>query len=115
MAVIKLNNDYKELQIKEQQEIEKVLASLSETAAGYLEFLSDDYRLLVDLDFIFARAMLAKEMKATRPVLNERGCIRIKDGRHPLLDLSEDSGTFHAHGTVRAPYPRLRTVGAGCI
>ena len=86
MAVIKLNNDYKELQIKEQQEIEKVLASLSETASGYLEFLSDDYRLLVDLDFIFARAMLAKEMKATRPVLNERGCIRIKDGRHPLLD-----------------------------
>ena len=86
MAVIKLNNDYKELQIKEQQEIEKVLASLSETAAGYLEFLSDDYRLLVDLDFIFARAMLAKEMKATRPVLNERGCICIKDGRHPLLD-----------------------------
>ena len=86
MAVIKLNNEYRELQIKEQQEIEKVLASLSETAAGYLELLSDDYRLLVGLDFIFARAMLARDMKATRPILNTEGYIRIKDGRHPLLD-----------------------------
>lgn len=86
MAVIRLNNDYKELVIKEQREIEKILATLSETAAGYLDLISEDYRILVELDFIFARAMLAKDMKATRPVLNTEGRIRIKDGRHPLLD-----------------------------
>lgn len=86
MAVVKLNNDYKELLLKEQQEIEKVLAALSDTAAGYMELISDDYQLLVNLDFIFARAMLAKDMKATRPLFNTEGRIHIKDGRHPLLD-----------------------------
>lgn len=86
MAVVKLNNDYKELLLKEQQEIEKVLAALSDTAAGYMELITDDYHLLVNLDFIFARAMLAKDMKATRPLFNTEGRIHIKDGRHPLLD-----------------------------
>lgn len=86
MAVVKLNNDFKELLLKEQQEIEKVLSALSETAAGYMELISDDYELLVRLDFIFAKAMLAKDMKATRPLLNTEGRIHIKDGRHPLLD-----------------------------
>lgn len=86
MAVIKLNNDYKELQIREQQEIEKVLAALSETAAGYLELITEDYQLLVRLDFIFAKAMLAKDMDATMPIFNTEGRIHIKDGRHPLLD-----------------------------
>ncbi len=86
MAVVKLNNDFKELLLKEQQEIEKVLAVLSETSAGYMELISDNYRLLVELDFIFARAMLAKDMKATRPIFNTEGRIHIKDGRHPLLD-----------------------------
>ncbi len=86
MAVVKLNNDYKELQIREQKEIEKVLASLSEHAAGYSELLSENYELLTRLDFIFAKAMLAKEMDATMPLFNTEGRIRIKDGRHPLLD-----------------------------
>lgn len=86
MAVVKLNNDFKELLLKEQQEIEKVLAVLSETAAGHMEMISEDYRILVRLDFIFAKAMLAKEMKAIRPVFNTKGRIHIKDGRHPLLD-----------------------------
>ncbi len=86
MAVVKLNNDFKELLLKEQQEIEKVLAVLSETSAGYMELISDNYRLLVELDFIFARAMIAKDMKATRPIFNTEGRIHIKDGRHPLLD-----------------------------
>ena len=86
MVVVKLNNDFKELLLKEQQEIEKVLAVLSETAAGHMEMISEDYRILVRLDFIFAKAMLAKEMKAIRPVFNTKGRIHIKDGRHPLLD-----------------------------
>lgn len=86
MAVVKLNNEYKELLLKEQKEIEKVLAALSETAAAHMEFLTEDYKILVQLDFIFAKAMLAKDMKATRPLFNTEGRIRIKDGRHPLLD-----------------------------
>ncbi len=86
MAVIRLNNEYKELQIKEQREIEKVLAVLSETAAGSMELIGEDYELLVRLDFIFAKARLAKEMNASMPIFNTEGRINIKEGRHPLLD-----------------------------
>ena len=86
MAVIKLNNDFKELLIKEQQEIEKILSVLSEKAAAVTEILAEDYRILTALDFIFARAMMAKDMKATRPIFNTDRQIHIKDGRHPLLD-----------------------------
>ncbi len=89
MAVIRLNNEYKELQIREQREIEKVLAALSEAAAEYMELIAEDYELLVRLDFIFARAMLAKDMDATMPVFNEERRIDIKDGRHPLLDVKK--------------------------
>ena len=86
MAVIKLNNDFKELLMKEQQEIEKILSVLSEKAAAVTEILAEDYRILTELDFIFARAMMAKDMKATRPIFNTDRQIHIKDGRHPLLD-----------------------------
>ncbi len=86
MAVIRLNNEYKELQIKEQREIEKVLAVLSEAAAGSMELIGEDYELLVRLDFIFAKAQLAKEMNASMPIFNTEGRINIKEGRHPLLD-----------------------------
>ena len=86
MAVIKLNNDFKELLMKEQQEIEKILSVLSEKAAAVTEILAEDYRILTALDFIFARAMMAKDMKATRPIINTERQIHIKDGRHPLLD-----------------------------
>ena len=86
MAVIKLNNDFKELLMKEQQEIEKILSVLSEKAAAVTEILAEDYRILTALDFIFARAMMAKDMKATRPIFNTERQIHIKDGRHPLLD-----------------------------
>lgn len=89
MAVIRLNNEYKELEIREQREVEKVLAALSETAAEYMELIAEDYELLVRLDFIFAKAMLAKDMNATMPVFNEEGRIDIRDGRHPLLDVKK--------------------------
>ncbi len=86
MAVVKLNNDYKELQMKEQREIEKILALLSETTAESMELIAEDYQLLIRLDFIFAKAMLAKDMNATMPVFNTEGRLHIKEGRHPLLD-----------------------------
>ena len=86
MAIVKLNNDLKELYVQEQDEIRKILASLSEEAAQYIEEIRTDYRSLTDLDFIFPRGALALTMRASRPILNEEGRIRIREGRHPLLD-----------------------------
>ena len=86
MAVVKLNNDLKELYAKEQEEIQAILARLSEDAAQYIEEIRTDYRALTDLDFIFARGALALSMRGSRPIFNEEGRIRIREGRHPLLD-----------------------------
>lgn len=86
MAVVKLNNDLKELYAKEQEEIQVILARLSEETAQYIEEIRTDYRILTDLDFIFARGALALSMNASRPILNTDGRIHIREGRHPLLD-----------------------------
>ena len=86
MAVVKLNNDLKELYAREQEEIQIILDGLSEEAAQYIEEIRADYRALTDLDFIFARGALALSMKASRPVFNEENKIHIREGRHPLLD-----------------------------
>ena len=86
MAVVKLNNDLKELYAKEQEEIQVILARLSEDTAEYIDEIRTDYRVLTDLDFIFARGQLALSMNASRPILNNEGRIHIRDGRHPLLD-----------------------------
>ena len=86
MAVVKLNNDLKELYAKEQEEIQVILARLSEETAGYIEEIRTNYRNLTDLDFIFARGHLALSMNGSRPLLNEEGRIHIRNGRHPLLD-----------------------------
>lgn len=86
MAVVKLNNELRELEIQEQTEIEKILAGLSETAAESLEMLDDDLKVLTQLDFIFARALLAKAQNATEPLFNTEGIIDIKKGRHPLIE-----------------------------
>ena len=86
MAVVKLNNELRELAIKEQDEIEKVLQSLSNMLYGHTRELQYDQDTLTELDFIFARAQLAKQMKASEPVFNDNGYINIKKGRHPLID-----------------------------
>ena len=86
MAVVKLNNDLKELYAKEQEEIQVILARLSEETAQYIEEIRTDYRILTDLDFIFARGALALSMNGSRPILNTDGRIHIREGRHPLLD-----------------------------
>lgn len=86
MAVVKLNNDLKELYAKEQEEIQVILARLSEDTAEYIEEIRTDYRSLTDLDFIFARGRLALEMNGSRPLFNIEGRIYIREGRHPLLD-----------------------------
>ncbi|MEG1291452.1 MAG: endonuclease MutS2, partial [Lachnospiraceae bacterium] len=86
MAVVKLNNDLKELYLKEQDEIEVILASLSSQVAEYIPFLMDDYKILTELDFIFAKGCLAKQYNGTSPIFNEEHRIRIRKGRHPLLN-----------------------------
>ena len=86
MAIVKLNNEMRELELKEQKEIEVILASLSEQIALERESIANDLQLLVELDFIFARASLAMDMNASEPIFNEEGRIRLKKARHPLID-----------------------------
>lgn len=86
MAVVKLNNDMREMEAKEQAEIEIILSNLSQQAAENLELIQDNLKILSQLDFIFARALLAKAQNATEPRFNREGIIDIKKGRHPLID-----------------------------
>lgn len=86
MAVVKLNNELKELEIKEHEEIEKVLATLSNMAAGESSIILNNLKVLGRLDYIFAKGQLAKYMKATKPVFNTRGYINLRQARHPLID-----------------------------
>lgn len=86
MSVVKLNNDLKELYGKEQEEIQVILARLSEEAAGYISEIRGNYRILTELDFIFAKGSLALSMHASKPIFNTKGYIHIREGRHPLLD-----------------------------
>lgn len=86
MAVVKLNNDLKELYGQEQEEIQKVLARLSADAAEYTTEIHTCYTILRQLDFIFAKSALALDMNASQPIFNTEGRIHIREGRHPLLD-----------------------------
>ena len=86
MSVVKLNNELRELEVKEEKEIEMVLATLSSLVAEQTEPLNYNVLLLTELDFIFARALLSRSYNGTEPDFNEEGRVRIKKGRHPLLD-----------------------------
>ena len=86
MAIVRLNNELRELEIQEQKEIQAVLASLSEQAAPHIDAIRMNMELLGQLDFIFAKAGLSRHYRCSAPVFNDRGYIHIKDGRHPLLD-----------------------------
>lgn len=84
-SVVKLNNEIRELEIKEQEEIEKVLAELSEKTAEQAFFIRQDFEVMSRLDFIFAKASLSRSMKGTSPKFPEEKYIEIKKGRHPLI------------------------------
>ena len=85
-AVVELNNKLRELSVKEADEIQIILANLSVSCTEYMEQLKTDLEILPYLDFVFAKANLAKKMKATMPEFNNQHQINIKKGRHPLLD-----------------------------
>lgn len=86
MAVVTLNNQLKELEGQEQTEIERILSLLSEQASYDLDGLAQNQKLLIQLDFIFAKAKYAKDYNGSKPIFREDGVINIKQGRHPLLD-----------------------------
>jgi DNA mismatch repair protein MutS2 len=86
MAIVNLNNQLKELQGQEQTEIDKILAGLSEQVGFEQEAIANNGKILLDLDFIFAKAAFARSYKGTEPLLNQDGIVEIKEGRHPLLD-----------------------------
>ena len=86
MAVIRLNNELRELEIQEKREIEFVLMALSSQLVPYTDTMAENLAILAKLDFIFAKAALSRHYNCTEPKFNNRRYINIKDGRHPLLD-----------------------------
>ena len=85
-AIVTLNNELKELAIKEQKEIEVILADLSSQAGMHTDALANDHKLMTTLDFIFAKASLAMDENGTMPIFNTEHRVRIRKGRHPLLN-----------------------------
>ena len=85
-AVIQLNNKIKELQAKEKEEIEKILAMLSAMVAENVDVIEANINVIAHLDFIFAKSELSLKMNGAEPILNTNGIIDIRKGRHPLLD-----------------------------
>lgn len=85
-AVVTLNNELKELDIREQEEIEKILADLSAQAGEHTDALANNQKLMTTLDFIFAKATLAMEQNGSMPVFNTEHHLKLRKGRHPLLD-----------------------------
>ena len=85
MAVVKLNNELRELENEEKKEIERILYELSSEVSEYKAYLETNEEALKSISFIFARARLAREMRATEPVLNDKGYVNLKNARHPLI------------------------------
>ena len=86
MSVVKLNNELKELDIKEEEEIRLILEHLSALCKNYSEYIENDYRILVKLDFIFAKGRYSEMIKGNEPEFNDNGFIDLKQARHPLLE-----------------------------
>lgn len=84
-AIVELNNKLKELSIQEKEEIEKILADLSAQTGEHTFEIQEDQKIMTFLDFTFAKASLAMDLNATRPLFNTKHYINIRKGRHPLL------------------------------
>ncbi|MBE7021090.1 MAG: endonuclease MutS2 [Ruminococcaceae bacterium] len=86
MAVVEINNSLKEMFAEEEKEIEKILFDLTSLCSLNREQIVNNYNTVCELDFIFAKAKLGVSMKATLPLINDRGYIHLKKARHPLID-----------------------------
>ncbi len=122
LAVVELNNELRELYIKEREEIERILRELTELVQEKAEDIRNNQKILQRLDYIFAKGRYALEINGTMPLLNEDGYINIKKGRHPLLDpkvvvpidiyLGEDFNTLVITGpNTGGKTVTLKTVG----
>lgn len=125
-GVVNANNELHELEIKEKAEIEKILFELSNAAAEVSEQLEYNYETIINIDFIFAKAHLALDMKAVCPKLNDKGEINIIKGRHPLIDrkkivpvsvsLGRDFDTLIVTGpNTGGKTVVLKTIGLFCL
>ena len=85
MSAVNANNALRELELKEKKEIERILAELASEAAAYREAIDLDYRMLVQLDVIFAKAKLGYQMRAWAPIMNDKGRVELRNARHPLI------------------------------
>ncbi|MCR5641144.1 MAG: endonuclease MutS2 [Lachnospiraceae bacterium] len=86
LGVVEANNQLRELEGEEHEEIVRILATLSQQVFEQVPSIQENFRILSELDFIFARGALAKEMNGVEPLFNDRGIIRLREARHPLLD-----------------------------
>ena len=86
MSAVNANNALRELELREKKEIERILSELSSEAAAYREAIDLNFRMLVQLDLIFAKAKLAYRMRAWAPIMNDRGRVDLRKARHPLID-----------------------------
>ena len=86
MSAVNANNALRELELKEKKEIERILSELSAETASYADVINEDFKLLVHLDVIFAKARLAFQMRAWAPVMNNCGKIELRNARHPLIE-----------------------------
>ena len=85
MGVVQANNDIRMLKNKEEEEIERILFELSANAGDFADAIIRSYQSLTQLNLIFAKADLAYSMRASMPVINDRGVINLKQARHPLI------------------------------
>ncbi|QAT61350.1 endonuclease MutS2 [Acidilutibacter cellobiosedens] len=126
MAVVELNNELKELKIEEQHEIERILIELTNMVRERSNEIRNNQKILQRLDFIFAKGKIAVNMDGTKPILNDRGYINIKKGRHPLLDkkkvvpidiyIGDDFRTLVITGpNTGGKTVTLKTVGLLCL
>lgn len=115
-VVVDLNNQLHEAQYKEKQEIERILASLSEHIANEEIYLTENIRILGTIDFIFARAKLGQQMKASKPQINDQGIIKMQQARHPLIPIDKvvandiEIGTDYTSIVITGPNTGGKTV-----
>jgi DNA mismatch repair protein MutS2 len=110
MAVVEANNELRELESREQHEIERILAELSADCAAVSDVISRDYHAITELAFIFAKAELSLRLDATAPALTEERCVELYRARHPLLDKKQGRACHNSFGEGR----RQRLYHAGC-
>lgn len=89
MSVVETNNEIRVLKLREQEEIDRILAELSAESGNFADSIINSYNCLVELNLIFAKARLAFKIKATLPQINDKGQVYLKNARHPLINYKQ--------------------------